>query len=619
MSKKQEQFEYKAEMKQLLHLIIHSLYTHPEVFLRELISNASDAMNKARFKQLTDKNILDADKELKINISIDPKEQTFSIEDNGIGMSKEELTQNLGTIAKSGTLEFFTNLKKNKEEIDANMIGQFGVGFYSIFMVTDEVTVETRNSDKDGQGYTWKSVGEQSFTIEESDKTTRGTKISFKLKDEYKEFAEDYKIKSTIQKYSNFVDFPVFVGEEQVNKSSALWHKPKSETTEEELNEFYKYLTNDSENPTNHIQLSIEGNINFKALIFIPSKSAPMQNYIEQKEKSIQLYTNKVMIQEDCKDILPEYLRFVKGVVDTPDLPLNVSREVTQSSPVMMKIKQVLTTKILNLLENMAKNDSDKYTTFHKEFGAIFKLGLNTDFANKDKLVELFRFQTTMTDENEFISFKDYVSRMREEQKEIYYLTGEHKELLWKNPNLEYFRKKEIEVILLSEPIDLFVIPSIPEYDKKALKSIDKDDIDIKTDKNEDNANEIKKEALKSLLEGFKNELGDKISDVKESKRLVDSPVTLVSAKDALDPQMERMMKMINQDYKGTKKILEINLDHPIIRNLNNIYEKDAKDPLFKDTVMQLFEGALLLDGTLESPLDYVKRMNSILEKATTK
>jgi molecular chaperone HtpG len=610
-----QEFEFKAEMKQLLHLIVHSLYTHPEVFLRELISNSSDALNKIRFRMLTDSNVVDKDADLKIAIEVDSKEHTFSIEDSGIGMTKDDLVNEIGTVAHSGTLEFLQKMRENKQTLDANLIGQFGVGFYSVFMVTDEVTVETRHADAESKAYRWKSDGDGKFTIEQIDRKTRGTKISFKLKEEYKEFAEDYRVKGIIKKYSNFVDFPIFVGKEKINVVSALWHKQKDQIKEEELTEFYKFISNDFTPQLGHLQLSIEGQVNFKALIFVP-ETAPPHFMREHLEQSLHLYSNKIFIQSDCKELLPEYLRFLKGVVDTEDLPLNVSREVTQSSPVMTKIRNVITSKVLAFLEEWAKNEKNRYEKFYKNFGAIFKTGVNSDFTNKDKIVNLLRFESTKVVKGEWTSLQEYVSRMKPEQTEIYYLSGESREAIERNPNLEYFKKNDLEVLLLADPFDVFIVPSLTEYDKKPLKSIDQADLEIKSD------DAAQKEALgedlsKRLIEIFKKTLGDRVEDVIASKRLVDSAATLVVGKEGMDKQMEKMMKMMNKDYAGSKKILEINLSHPLIKNLGKRIIADESDPVLRNSMMQLYEGALLIEGNLTSPTEFVSRMTELMVAAT--
>lgn len=608
-------FEFKAEMKQLLSIIIHSLYTHPEVFLRELISNSSDALNKIRFKKLTDTDIIDPDVDLTIKIEVDAKKQTFSIEDTGIGMTEEELINNIGTVAKSGTLEFIQQIKDGQKVFDGNLIGKFGVGFYSVFMVADEVCIETRHAAAALKGFLWKSTGEGTFTIEEIDKKDRGTKIYFKLKDSAKQFSEEYKIKEIINKYSNFADFPIYLKGEKINRVTALWHKKTEDLKENEVDEFYKFITDDYESPLGFLHLSMEGTVNFKALIFIP-KSAPYDLYRLQNEKSLHLYSNKILIQNDCKELLPEYLRFAKGVVDTEDLPLNVSREVTQSSPSMVKIRNTLTARILSFLQGWADNDKEKYEKFYKNFAPILKTGLNSDFENREKIIELLRFESSLMKKGEFTSFKEYVARMSKEPKEIYYLSGEHREALERNPNLEYFNKNKIEVLFLSDPIDVFVIPSINEYQKIPIKSIEKADINLKP---EEKIEKLDSNLSKSLISLFKETLRDKVEDVVESKRLVESAATLVVGKEGVDPQMEKMMQIMNKDFNKSKKIMEINMSHPLIRNLSKIYLGDTGNPLLRKCILQLYEGALLAETDSAVSGSFLKRMLEIMEEATNK
>ena len=609
-------YEFKAELKQLLNLIIHSLYTQPEIFLRELISNASDALNKVRFMQLTNQNILDPERELKIIIEVDPKKRTFAIEDTGIGMTREELIENIGTVAKSGTLQYLEQIQKEGKQIDADIIGQFGVGFYSVFMVTDEVTIETRHASPDSKAYLWKSDGKGTFSISEIIRPERGTRISFTLKEEYKDFAEEYYVKSIIQKYSNFINFPIYVGKERVNSIEALWRKPKDEIKEDELVEFYKFLTNDINPPLGHLHLSLEGSVNFKALLFVPS-SAPYDIFYEIREKSLHLYANRVFVQDNATELLPEYLRFIKGVVDTEDLPLNISRQVTQDSPVMAKIRNVLTTRILAMLEDWAKNDVGKYEIFYKNFGHIFKLGVTTDIANKDKIVKLLRFETTAKNKGELTSLDEYIARMPKDQKEIYYLTGENREIAERNPKLEYFRKHNLEVLLLVDPIDIFIIPTIYEYEKKKFQSIEKADLKLEKKDKPAEGEALEENLLKSLITVFKETLGDKVEDVTVSSRLVDSPATLVVGKEGLEPQIEKFMKMMNQEVKPQKKILEINPAHPLIKNLSRLNLGNSHDPLLRQSILQIYESALLLDGNLENPTEFVARMVDILTTAT--
>ncbi|MFZ4525598.1 MAG: molecular chaperone HtpG [Chlorobium sp.] len=613
-----QEFEYKAEMKQLLDLIVHSLYTHPEIYLRELISNASDALSKVRFNALTDQDILDKEAQLAIRISIDSKEMTFVIQDSGVGMTEEELIANLGTVAKSGTLSFMQSLKEQQQQLDGNLIGQFGVGFYSVFMVTEEVTVETRSARPDSQGYRWRSSGQGTYTIEKIDRAERGTTISFKLKEEHKEFAEEYRVEQIIKKYSNFVDFPIYLGEKQVNSITALWQRSKSELKEEEVNEFYKFIANDYNDPLDFLPISVEGMVTFKALLFLPKEAPPEMLYrqSELENRGPQLYVKKVLIQNECRDLLPEYLRFIAGVVDTEDLSLNVSREVVQSSPVMAKIRQILATKILGWFETLAKEQPEKFKTFYKAFGPIIKIGLNTDFTNRDKLIELLRFESTKTEEGEYVTLREYTERMGADQKEIYYHSGSSRSQLLAHPNLEYFQDMGIEVLLLSDPVDVFVIPSIHEFDKKPLKSIEKADIDF-SKQNKEKSEPLAENLLAPVLQLFRETLGEGIEDVVESHRLVNSPVTLVIGKDGLDSQMEKMMKMMQSAMPAAKRILEVNTSHPIIRNLAGMIIVDANNPLIKTAMKQLYEGALFLEGGLDSPTAFLSRMNELIEAAT--
>jgi molecular chaperone HtpG len=608
-----ERHEYKAEMKQLLHLIVHSLYTHPEVFVRELISNASDAMNKARFRALTDNTMLDRDATFEIRITTDADKQTFTLEDAGIGMTKEDLMGKLGTVASSGTLEFIKQMKEQNATLDGNLIGQFGVGFYAVFMVADDVTVETRHADPDSIGLRWQSDGKGSFTIEECDKATRGTRISFRLKDDAKEFSDAYRLKSIIQKYSNFVDFPIYLNDEQANSVRAVWQAPKDSVTPEEAREFYKFISGDYQDPLGYTHLSIEGSVNFKALVFIP-ETPPMRPFSLDHDKSLHLYTNKVLIQENCKELLPEYLRFARGVVDTDDLPLNVSREITQTSPQMTKIRNVITGKILGLLEEWASSDIPRYEKFYRVMGSIFKIGINTDFANRDKITNLLRFETSTTDANVLVSLKDYVSRMNIKQTEIYFLAGERRETMLNNPNMEYFTKHGVEVLLLTDPVDIIVVPSIPEFDGKNLVSIDKANVDVQSSEKAPEGSSTDDSPLIAL---FKEVLGESIEDVVPSKRLVDSAVTLVVGKEGMDLQMERMMKMMDKDFKGGRKVLEVNMEHPLIKNIARMQLADAGSPLLRLYVSQLYEGALLIEGNMPSPTQYVRRMTEIMAEAT--
>lgn len=614
-----EQFEFKAEMKQLLHLIIHSLYTHPDVFLRELISNSSDALNKFRFERLTKPKVLNPEQELCIRITTDKETNTISIEDFGVGLTKEDLINKLGSVASSGTLEYLQALKEQGKNLEnGDLIGQFGVGFYSVFMVTDEVTLETKYFEEGSESYQWVSNGEGSYSIGTSIREVRGTKITFTLKEEFKDLIEDYKLKSIIEKYSNFVEFPIFVNDTQVNTVTALWQRSADSVSEEERNEFYKFLTHDYENPMGYIHFAVEGVIECKSVLFIPA-NAPTNFLREEDQKSVNLYSNKVLIQENCKELLPDYLRFIRGVVDTPDLPLNVSREITQSSPVMSKIKTILVGRILTLLEDWASTEPSKYEKFLKNFGQLFKLGINSDFTNKDRLTHLLRYESTRTEKGTLTSLKDYISRMDSDHNSIYYVSGDNRETLFNSPKLEYFKKQNIEVLLLTDPSDIFTVPYIFEYEGKKLESIEKAEIKEDESKNSDDTTSISEQQKGDVIAKFKEILKDAIEDVVESKRLVNSPATLVQGKDGMDTHTERLMKMMDKNFSGTRRILEINTSHPLIKNIASLLEDTTNDEFTTKSIQHIYESCLLLEGMLNDPNEYFQRMSELLTKATTK
>jgi molecular chaperone HtpG len=566
-----------------------------------------------RFRTLTNSEICSPEAELAIRITTDKDNKRLIIEDTGCGMSREELIENLGTVAKSGTLEFLQSIRDNQQSAQGDLIGQFGVGFYSVFMVTDEVTVETRNADIDGKAWKWSSSGTGTYSIEPSDKEVRGTTISFTLRDDHKEFAEDYRIKSIIKKYSNYVDFPIYLNDEKVNSITALWHKKTADITEEELEEFYKFATNDFDKPLGHIHLSLEGAVEFKALLFIPSV-APVNMFRDLDERSAHLYANKVLIQQHCKDVLPEYLRFVRGVVDTPDLPLNVSREVTQNSPIMAKIRSVITGKVLSLLEDWAENDPQKYATFYKNFGMMLLLGINNDYANRERLIKLLRFSSTVTDGDTRLSLADYVGRMKTDQKEIYYVSGDNRAQVLGNPSIEYFVKNGYEVLLFTDPVEVFTAPYIGEFEGKRLVAADKAEL---PDTPSQEQTSEQSESTNSLIELFKSNLGDAIEDVRTSQRLVSSAVALVAGKQGLDPHMEKMMKMMDKDFTPTKKVLEINPNHQLISNLTALAQQNPNDTRISDAIKQLYDAALLMDGALTNPTDFINRMTNFMTKAT--
>lgn len=609
-----QEYQFQAEMSHLLHLITNSLYTHREIFLRELISNASDALNKLHFLSLTDSSVLGDDPELKMDIKLDEEKKTFSITDNGIGMTHDELISNIGTIASSGTGKFFEKLTGDSKK-DLELIGQFGVGFYAVFMVADEVTLDTR-SYKGEQGYRWVSSGSGSFTIEPVELEKRGTTISFTFKEDAHEFASKWRIESTIKKYSDFVAYPITLNEEKANQSTALWARPKDEISEEEYSEFFKYIANATEEPFARLHLSVEAPVQFKAIMFIPQK-ADRFLFTQDLETRIHLYVKRVFIQSDCKELIPQWLRFVKGIVDSEDLDLNISREVTQKNVIMEKINKYLVRKLLGEFKDWADKDVEKYNTFWKEFGTFIKEGIHMDFSNREKLIELYRCYSSK-DPDKLISFREYVERMPVDQEEIYYVYGKDKETIENSPNIEYFKKNDIEVLYLYDEIDDFIMPSIGSYQEKNLVGIDKADLKLKDDKGAaaDDSEEMSDSGKKKLLGYFKDILGDRVQDVIESKRLVDSACTLVAPKDGMNANMERMMKMMDQNFQGSKKVLEVNLKNPLIKKLSSIQKMQPQDPILRDCIEQLFEGAQLLEGTLESPSKFVPRSTAMMEKA---
>ncbi len=606
-----QQFEYKAEMQQLLHLIVNSLYTNQEIFLRELISNASDALNKARFQQLTDHSG-EGHQDLKITITLDSDSCTLSIEDSGIGMTREDLISRLGTIASSGTLAFIEEQKASGKPVDADMIGQFGVGFYSAFMVADEIVLETLHAGEDANPLIWKSDGTGTYAISEGTRNERGTRITLHLKEEAKEFAEETRIRSIIRKYSNFVDFPIHLGSDQVNTLKALWKKRKDEITEEERNEFYKFITGDYTDPFGHLHLQIEGVLCFEALLFVPEQ-APMNLFREERRSDLHLYCSGVFVRDDAEELLPEYLSFVRGVVDTDDLPLNVSREVTQKSPVAQRIRSTLTGKLLGLLEEWATEDAERFEKFFHNFGAVLKTGLWSDFSKRDELLKLMRYPSTHSEN--LTSLQDYVNRMTGGQETIYYLLADSLESARKSPHLEGFARKGIEVLLLPDPIDALTLPNVQKFEEKTFTSVTGADLDLGDDQDSES---LPGDDQDSLLSLFRIQLGDRIQDVTVSRRLVDSAATLVAPKDGVDPQLERMMKSMNPDYEGMKKVLEVNVDHPLMKNILALKSSNEnQNTLVEEAIEQVYEGALLLDGNLTEPSAFVARMTRILVDAT--
>ncbi|MBU0579893.1 MAG: molecular chaperone HtpG, partial [Candidatus Margulisbacteria bacterium] len=563
ITKEKEQFEFKTEVKQLLDLVIHSLYSHKDIFLRELISNAADAVDRFRFESLTNQDLLEDNADWKIKIIPNEKSKTLTISDNGTGMSHEELIEHLGTIAKSGTKEFMQKIKDSKSNNALELIGQFGVGFYASFMVADKVTVITRKA-KAEKAYKWISQGEGGFEIEEAEKTQRGTEVILHLKKEDYEYLQEDRIREIIKKYSDFIEHPIVmdvekeeypkdkegnpdykakptkkIEEEILNSRKAIWAKAKNEVSPEEYKEFYKHIAHDFNDPCKTIHYSAEGTSEFKALLYFPSK-APLDIFYREKQKGLQLYVKRVFIMDDPEALLPQYLRFVKGVVDSSDLPLNVSREILQQDAQLGRIKKNLVNKILNTLKEMKEKEYEEYVKFYKEFGPILKEGLHTDYEYKEKLADLLLFETTKTTAGKFRTLEQYVQEMFKDQKDIFYITGEKRVELEASPHLEAFKKKNWEVLFMTDPIDEWIVNDLLEYNKKHFKPINKGEIDLRDQKQKEESQE-KQEQYKNLLELMKKKLINEVKEVRFTSRLTDSASCLVDDEQAMSEQMLRM------------------------------------------------------------------------------
>lgn len=616
-------YKFKAEIKQLLDILTHSLYTNKEIFLRELISNASDALEKVHLETLSGEKVYDDKLPLEIVISMDEKKNILTLTDTGIGMTDKELIKNIGTIAKSGTAEFLKKVSGEKEE-STSIIGKFGVGFYSVFMVADHVVITSRSFQEDAKPVRWYSEGVGTFELEIIDeKIPRGTTIEIHLKEDDKQYTAKWQLEQTIKKHSNFIPFPIIIEKEQVNKVRAIWREPKFQIKKEEYEEFYKFLTYDSQPPLDTLHVSIDAPVQYNSLMFIPSNNQDFMMSGET-ERGLDLYVKRVLIQHEYKEVLPEYLRFVRGVVDSEDIPLNISRETLQENLVVTKIKSNLVTQVLSHLKKMAKDDSDKYAKFWKEFSRQFKLGYS-DFQNKDKYAELLRFNSSsVTNEDDLVSLADYSGRLKADQKEIYYLFATNREAVLSNPHLEIFKKKEIEVLYMYDPIDEFVMEALAKYQDYELVSVEKADLgkvekfaDQKEEKQKKSLSKDDEKSFDKLLRRIKDILGEKVTEVKESKRLTDSPACLVSPDGTMTSGMQRIMQLMNKDDSIPQKVMEINKDHPLVRNLLMIYKNDVNDPHLIRVSEQLFESSLLLEGYLKDAHTMVNRIEKLLETST--
>lgn len=620
-----EALEYRTEVKQLLDILAHSLYTDREIFLRELISNASDALNRIQFELLTNQDVVDATAELAIHIAADEEAKTITITDRGIGMNRDELVQNLGTIAHSGAKSFMQNAASDQARLD-EIIGQFGVGFYSAFMVAAEVTVTSRSYRPEEQAWQWSSQGDSKFTLTPADKAERGTTIVIKLKEDAEEFANPWRLEQIIKKHSDYVSFPIYLkqsddNEKVVNRQTALWRQGPAQVKPEEYEEFYKQLTFDSEAPLAHIHLVTDAPVNVRALLFVPTKR-DRGLFQMNSDHGLRLYSRKILIQQRNRDLLPEYLRFVEGVVDSEDLPLNVSREMVQSNPVLRQLKRALSNRVFREMKSLAEQDNDKFATFWREFGVFVKEGVASDPANHEHLIELLRFQTTKAaDVDNWVSLKQYAERMAADQKAIYYVLGDDLRSVARSPHLDYFRANDIEVLYLTDPIDGFMTTMLREYDGKPLQNVDDAGLELpdgaSKSEDEDEA-KASVEEFDQLLERFKTVLGERITSVRESKTLVNSPCRLVSPENSFERDLQRIRRLTEQDYEIPKKLLEINRSHPLVTNLAQMLANPAGETLIDAAIEQLFDNALLLEGIHPNPADMVERIQRLMEAAVS-
>ena len=606
-----EKHVFQAEIQQLLDLVVHSLYTDKDIFLRELISNASDSMEKVRHLEGTEKDIKDAGDELNITLELDKEAKTITLTDRGVGMTHDELVENLGTIAHSGTKAFLEQLKETGGS-PAGLIGQFGVGFYSAFMVADKVEVFSRSWKAGAQNLRWESDGKTGYEIEEVGELPRGAKIVLHLNEASADFAEEYKVKTLIERYSNFVGFPILLEGNRVNEVEALWLKNKSEVSEEEYKAFYQFACKGFDEPSYRLHFAADAPITINALIFVPGEN-PEKAGFGKVDGGVALYCKKVLIDPEPKGLLPEWLRFVKGVVDSADLPLNISRETMQDSALVQKLNSVISKRIIKMFEKEAAADPAKYRTFYGKFERFFKEGIATDFANKDALAKLLRFETSMTEAGEVCSLTDYVGRMKDGQETIYYLVGQSRDQIESGPYVEAFKARGLEVIYFTDAVDEYVVDSLGEFEGKKLTSIrhagaDLEDLDTEGETLSD-------DEVSVLCDFLKEELGDGVTQVSGGKRLVDSPVIALVPQDGMSPQVRQMMKAMDENFKDEVKVeLEINPRHALIRKLSE--SRESNPEVAKLVASQLLDNALISAGLLDDARETILRMNSLMEKA---
>ncbi|HSJ54564.1 MAG TPA: molecular chaperone HtpG [Anaerolineae bacterium] len=613
-----QSFEFKAEIQQLLNILVHSLYTEREIFLRELISNASDALNRLQFEMLTTRDVVDPDAELAIRLQVDSEARTITVSDTGVGMTQDDVVQDLGTIAHSGAAAFLQQLQEEKRP-GVEMIGQFGVGFYSVFMVAEEVRVISRSYKPEAEAVEWVSDGGSRYRVAPADKPDRGTRIEIKLKEDAADFASTWRLEQIVKKHSDFVQFPIYVGEKQepVNRQTAPWRRPPREVTEEQYNEFYKHLTLDFEKPLLVAHLVTDAPANVRSILYVPAKRERGVLSL-RTDHGLQLYVRNVLIQEYNKDLLPNHWRFVEGVVESEDLPLNISRETVQSSQAGRRIQRALVRKLVKELETLAEERPEDYATFWREFGPFLKEGVATDPSSHADLLPLLRFHSSR-DGGELASLRQYVERMGQDQEAIYYLLGEDTRSVARSPHLDYFRARDLEVLYLVDPIDSFMAMALREFEGKPLKNVD--DASLKLDvKDEEPADGAVAEAdFNRLVSRFVKVLNERVLEVRESRVLKDSPARLVSPEDAPAREMSRVYRMLGQEYEVPRRILELNRAHPILANLAHLVSETPESPVIDDSIELLFESQLLMEGLHPNPTDMIPRLQQLMQVATAR
>lgn len=637
MTKETRKFE--AQTQKVLDLMIHSLYSNKDIFLRELVANAADAIDKARFHSLSHKEMA---QDWLIRIEPDKKKKTVKIMDNGIGMTHDEVVKNIGTIAQSGTKGFLEELSKKDQKNAPELIGQFGVGFYSAFMVSDNIEIETKKAGSTEPAIKWVSRGEGEYTIDESNRTEQGTTVTLHIKKDHEKYLDTWKLREIVKKYSDFIEYPIKMKDmvkepkenkegnksekteyidvekdEILNSQKAIWLRNPKEITEDEYKQFFNHLSHAGGEPLKTVHYSAEGTSEFKALLFIPSKNPFTVFMPDTRKKNLHLYIRRIFITDECPDLLPEYLRFVDGVVDSNDLPLNVSRETLQDNPTLDKIEKNLIKKIIATLTQIKENETEKYVSFFKEFGRYIKEGVHTDYENKDKLQDLLLFESMKNEPSKLVSLKEYSDAMPKEQKDIYYIVGESRSIIENSPHLEIFKSKGFDVIFMTEPIDEFVVINMFKYGEKGMRAVGKGEIDLDTEeekkKNKEKEEQTKKE-YSSLLEFIQKKLNENINEVRFSKRLTDSACCLVGGAYDQSPYMERIMKAMNQNMPKTKRVLELNQNHPLVSAMKKLYDLNSSDPKLGEFAELLYDQALLTEGSpILNPMQFAKRVADLM------